>query len=78
MGENRAREVYIAVCICYPLAFVGVMFRFYVRYFMQKIMGFDDWLMVLSLVGHLFILSKLHSIMVIMKVCKCDAEKYIR
>ncbi|EDO02388.1 hypothetical protein SS1G_04864 [Sclerotinia sclerotiorum 1980 UF-70] len=46
MGESRAWQLYVAVYVCYPLAFIGVALRTYTRYFMQKIMGWDDWLML--------------------------------
>ncbi|KAF7861381.1 hypothetical protein EAF04_007946 [Stromatinia cepivora] len=49
MGESRAWQLYVAIYVCYPLAFIGVVLRCYVRYFMQKVMGWDDWLMLMSL-----------------------------
>ncbi|KAF5876850.1 putative polytopic membrane protein [Botrytis fragariae] len=49
MAESNAWQLYVAVCVCYPSAFIGVSLRTYVRYFMQRVMGWDDWLMILSL-----------------------------
>ncbi|KAF7916784.1 uncharacterized protein EAE98_010506 [Botrytis deweyae] len=64
MAESHAWQLYVAVCVCYPLAFIGVSLRTYVRYFMQKVMGWDDWLMILSLAVYTmytsFVLTGLH------------------
>ncbi|CAD6444789.1 1bdca599-df33-495f-b153-99621d112df9 [Sclerotinia trifoliorum] len=49
MGESHAWQLYVAVYVCYALAFIGVALRCYARYFMQNIMGWDDWLMLVSL-----------------------------
>ncbi|ATZ53145.1 hypothetical protein BCIN_09g00320 [Botrytis cinerea B05.10] len=49
MAESNAWQLYVAVYVCYPLAFIGLSLRVYVRYFMQRVMGWDDWLMILSL-----------------------------
>lgn len=57
MAESNAWQLYVAVYVCYPLAFIGLSLRVYVRYFMQRVMGWDDWLMILSLVCEYTIIS---------------------
>ena len=51
MAENRGPEVAVTATLFLSLSWIAVSLRCYVRTFMVKSFGWDDWLSVAALVS---------------------------
>ena len=50
-GENKGPILLVVTILCYCLALLGTVARLYVRKYIVKHTGWDDWLIVASLVS---------------------------
>jgi hypothetical protein len=51
MGDNRAPDIIVALAVLYTLAFVFTLLRVYVRIYVSKNWGADDYVLVATLVS---------------------------